>query len=156
FAATMEFERLYQEAIRGGEIDEEEMQALLHLDAAFRAQYATYSQDLAEIGSVGATIAAIAVSVVVMAVTGGAGAPTVAVLLAQMGASGLWTAGSRVGAHRLLRGEHFELDSAEARQEAAAGFVEGALAPLTNRLAAGVTGLVGLRGAALAQGAGRL
>ncbi|WP_346292970.1 hypothetical protein [Sphaerothrix gracilis] len=162
--AEVQFESAYKLAIADGRLTAEEFAALAALDANFAQKYDEYVATVDQVVNVASTVAAIAVGIVAVVLSGGSGAPAVAALLSKFGVAattaqsvataaalaGTASATAKVGVSELVGGSHYDAASTEGLQDAAVGFTEGAMAVLSAGLAHRFTNMVGLGKAELA------
>ncbi|MEM0978865.1 MAG: DUF4157 domain-containing protein [Cyanobacteria bacterium P01_H01_bin.58] len=156
--AEVQFESAYKLAIADDKLTAEEFAALAALDANFAQKYDEYVATVDQVANIASTVAAIAVGIAAVILSGGSGAPAVAALLSKFGVTattaqsvataaalaGTASATFKVGVSELVGGSHYDAASTEGLQDAAVGFTEGAMAVVAAGLAARFTKLVGL------------
>jgi hypothetical protein len=162
--AEVQFETAYMLALADNKLSEEEFYMLVALDANFAKKYDDYVATVKQVQGIAGTVAAVAAGIVVIALSGGSGAPAVVAALGKAGitvtatqavaitavAAGTAGGAARVGASELIGGSHYDAASTEGLRDAAVGFAEGAAAVLSASLAARFMNVVGLGKEALA------
>jgi hypothetical protein len=152
--AAARFESVYRAALLDDTLSDDEFAVLARLAKEFDERYADHVAAVEQAAKIAGTVAAIAVAIVVTFATGGAGGPAAASLLAEYGATALWTgvagAATKVGVSELVGGEHYDTASTEGLADAVTGFADGAMGVLAAGLTARFASLVGLSKGALA------